>query len=585
MDFKLYRSKKALKANVYLFFFILLPVLASSQTPIIVSDTELNFGVVSCYQTHSLSLTVQNDGASSVWLLAAEFEENVFSTDLVPIELAASGSRQFNVSFESSQNVSYSDFLRLNFDSGISSISIKVTAQATYENTYYSGTQNLWGSALKNALHNIIDDHTEYPYSSSSPDVWDMLKDADEDPENTDNVILLYTGWSYSKSDQNTGDIYGWNREHVWAKAHGDFGTSPPAGTDGHHLRPTDVTVNSARGSLDFDTGGSLYTDDDGATECRYDSDSWEPWDEAKGDVARMMYYMVIRYEGDDTSFDLELVDYTPSAPSGQPLFGKLSTLYQWHQNDPVSDWEKRRNERIYTNWQHNRNPFIDYPEFAARIPSISGVELIDEAELAVAPETVDMDQVGLNGTKEFKVVLLNTGTQDLAISSIVSTNPQFVLSASSFTIAPETASELVISFTEQNTEGTFNTIIQLSSNDSDEGYLEIPVTISVSGETSVVETVGNVHTFELQQNFPNPFNPSTKIPFQLPVKSHVRLAVFDVNGRMLEEPVNEELDSGPHVIAFHGTGLASGIYYYKLTVLSQTGQSIAKIRKMVFVR
>ena len=192
---------------------------------------------------------------------------------------------------------------------------------------------------------------------------------------------------------------------------------------------------------------------------------------------------------------------------------------------------------------------------------ALTVLELIDEAELAVAPETVDMDQVGLNGTKEFKVVLLNTGTQDLAISSIVSTNPQFVLSASSFTIAPETASELVISFTEQNTEGTFNTIIQLSSNDSDEGYLEIPVTISVSGETSVVETVWNVHTFELQQNFPNPFNPSTKIPFQLPVKSHVRLAVFDVNGRMLEEPVNEELDSGPHVIAFHGTGLASGIY------------------------
>ena len=95
---------------------------------------------------------------------------------------------------------------------------------------YYAGTENLRGKALKHALYEIIKGHKEYPYSSSSTDVWDILKETDKDTANPNNVILFYTGWSVNAAQEyNNGK--GWNREHVWAKSRGDFGTSPGPGT------------------------------------------------------------------------------------------------------------------------------------------------------------------------------------------------------------------------------------------------------------------------------------------------------------------------------------------------------------------
>jgi len=81
-----------------------------------------------------------------------------------------------------------------------------------------------------------------------------------------------------------------------------------------------------------------------------------------------MIMYMAVRYEGENGEPDLEMVDYIPSSPSGQPYHAKESTLIQWHLDDAVDSFEITRNEKIYTNWQHNRNPFIDHPEFVERI-------------------------------------------------------------------------------------------------------------------------------------------------------------------------------------------------------------------------
>jgi len=77
-----------------------------------------------------------------------------------------------------------------------------------------------------------------------------------------------------------------------------------------------------------------------------------------------MLFYMDVRYEGGDGYVDLQLVDYTGT---NGPLFGKLSTLKQWHKDDPVSDFERSRNQKIY-NWQRNRNPFIDHPEWVQEV-------------------------------------------------------------------------------------------------------------------------------------------------------------------------------------------------------------------------
>ncbi len=227
-----------------------------------------------------------------------------------------------------------------------------------YDDTYYQSAIGKTGEALKTELHNIIDEHRELSYDN----VWEALRNTDEDPNNPNNVILLYTGRSQSELT-NGGNVNDWNREHVWAKSHGDFGTSAGAGTDIHHLRPTDVSVNSSRGNLDFDNGGTQHSE---ALGNYYDSDSWEPRDAVKGDVARMLFYMAVRYEGDSGEVDLELNNNVNNGSA--PLHGKMSVLLEWHRQDPVDARERRRNDIIYKDYQYNRNPFIDHPEWADAI-------------------------------------------------------------------------------------------------------------------------------------------------------------------------------------------------------------------------
>ncbi|PDY46995.1 endonuclease I family protein [Bacillus pseudomycoides] len=227
-----------------------------------------------------------------------------------------------------------------------------------YDDTYYNQAIGKTGSELKKELHNIIDHHTKISYSA----VWEALRDTDEDPNNKNNVLLLYTGRSQGKFTNGSG-VDNWNREHVWAKSHGDFGTAAGPGTDLHHLRATDVSVNSSRGNLDFDNGGVNHPE---ATECKYDNDSWEPRDSVKGDIARMLFYMAVRYEGDSGEVDLELNERVNN--NKDPYMGKLSVLLKWNEQDPVDDIERKRNEVIFTKYQHNRNPFIDHPEWANEI-------------------------------------------------------------------------------------------------------------------------------------------------------------------------------------------------------------------------
>lgn len=244
-----------------------------------------------------------------------------------------------------------------------------ITSFAQVPEGYYNSAEGSTGDKLKSTLNDIIKDHVEFSYTSSNTDTWDILKESDRDTANHENVILLYSSWSIN-AEQEYNSAKGWSREHVWAKSHGDFGTSKGAGTDCHHLRPCDITVNSARGNDDFDNGGSIYVDGDGETQCKTDSDSWEPRDEVKGDVARMLFYMAVRYEGENGEPDLELVDQVDTYDLNETdkgFHGKLSTLLEWHKSDPVDSFEVNRNNVIYS-YQKNRNPFIDHPKYVESI-------------------------------------------------------------------------------------------------------------------------------------------------------------------------------------------------------------------------
>ena len=228
------------------------------------------------------------------------------------------------------------------------------------ESSYYTGTQELTGDELRYVLHRIISNHKPLTYGQ----VWDALQRTDEDPENSDNVILLYTQRSERKGrrDSGSGENDAWNREHVWPKSDGFRDERQPAYTDLHHLRPADKTVNSSRGHKDFDDGGEPHREASGA---RADKDSFEAPNAVKGAIARSIFYMAVRYEGDACEPDLTISEYVTQ--SDTPALGRLCTLVSWHRQHAVDGGEKRRNLRIQS-LQGNRNPFIDHPEWVEAI-------------------------------------------------------------------------------------------------------------------------------------------------------------------------------------------------------------------------
>ena len=111
-----------------------------------------------------------------------------------------------------------------------------------------------------------------------------------------------------------------------------------------------------------------------------------------KGDVARMLFYMAVRYEGDNGEPDLELVDEVNTYDlneAGKGYHGKLSILLEWHKEDPVDSFEINRNNIIY-NYQENRNPFIDHPEYVDMIWSgLTSTGAIESKELKIYPNPV----------------------------------------------------------------------------------------------------------------------------------------------------------------------------------------------------
>lgn len=225
---------------------------------------------------------------------------------------------------------------------------------------YYDATQDKSGGELKQALHTIIRGHTVIPYAS----LMQPLREIWRDPDQPDRIRLVYSSTSIS------ANATSWNREHLWPRVRGNADQAGPDDSDLFHVVPTDIEVNAERGNLPFDFSNPAdpayrIPAHSFAPQASRDSDSWQPAPDERGDIARALFYMDVRYNGSEpNTTDLELVSLPPSGPQ----MGNLNTLLLWHAEDPPDDAERARNDLIHSRYQGNRNPFIDHPEFAAAI-------------------------------------------------------------------------------------------------------------------------------------------------------------------------------------------------------------------------
>ena len=290
------------------------------------------------------------------------------------------------------------------------------------QETYYSDVDlTLAGAALKDALASkIAATHTTtLEYTSSGPDVWDATKATDENVANTNEVILYY-GWedgndqditndiSRSKNlqDNGSGTDFVWNREHVFPKslANPILDTSIPGpATDAHHLRAADRGRNSARNNRKYGrgSGNSNYSSLDFHEGLDGpNTAAWYPGDDWKGDAARMIMYMYMRYGA---------VCLPTAVGVGSKEFTEddmIDLFLQWNVEDPVSDIEIARNEyhENTSNYaaQGNRNPFIDNPYLATRIWGGNsaddrwGIYKNSDTEAPTAPINISLSNIGL---------------------------------------------------------------------------------------------------------------------------------------------------------------------------------------------
>lgn len=298
---------------------------------------------------------------------------------------------------------------------GLLLLSIHLVVYAQIPAGYYDSSQGKYKWELKTALSIIIaNGHTSNSYSNlwdyfertdkaSNGDVWDMYSDCNFQ------FITNQCG-SYS------GECDCFNREHSFPASW--FNDGYPMYADLHHLIPTDGWANNKRSNFPFSEVGSVsYTSYNGSklgtsVISGYSGTAFEPIDEYKGDFARMMFYMVTRYENNLAVWELNDASADAVLDGTEwPAFSTWSmNLYlQWHEEDPVSAKEVARNDSIYV-IQHNRNPFIDYPEFARQIwgPDAGVVDYSLLSEVSVFPNPAE-EKVLLRSTAVFnRVQILN---------------------------------------------------------------------------------------------------------------------------------------------------------------------------------
>jgi len=314
---------------------------------------------------------------------------------------------------------------------------------------YYASVDTSSCRALRSTLHGVIDDHHAVVYSDqdntftpgvpSTYDVYEIMNDADEDPSNPANILDVYRNASYPKHDSGAVN---YNREHVWPNSQGfndvetlDGFPNPPY-TDVQMLMASDTEYNSHRSSRAYgacpgctdrrDTifnagnavGGNGGTNDDDNFRTATDGGlgRYLAWNFRRGDLARAMFYMDVRYEGGRNSRnfqrepdliltnDDQLIDVTPNGqfvPVGYS--GILSELILWHNGDSaITSQEVLRND-VVASVQGNRNPFVDHPEWVA----------IAFANPCVGPDLVAVDDT-FAATED--TVLNRNGPNDIGV-------------------------------------------------------------------------------------------------------------------------------------------------------------------------
>jgi endonuclease I len=522
---------------------ICIPFFSTAQV-LTVDQTQLNFGTVNEITPDSLQLTITNTSATPITVNQIKFYNTYnttpFSVNESNFTIAANGNKTIWVKFSPQHNIMHNSEMIIKHTANSGFTRVDLIGQGTYSKTYYSSTENTSEEALKTALNTRLGQgYISLGYNSARDA---MFMTIDNEKTNGQNATVntlecVYTGtkitgYSSRSAAQNGSPQF--NTEHTYPQS--TFSSAEPMKSDLFHLFPTTNTSNSNRGNNPFGvvsngtaTGGGSF----------YNSSMFEPRDAQKGTTARALMYFVLRYQN-----------------YGNHFTSQENILKQWHATFAPDAIEQRRNDDIFA-VQGNRNPFIDYPQFADRITnfvttsSAPTIKSIDITQPTISFGTVNSDTL-------FNYIIVNTGNTALNLTNITLSN------TTDLSFSPAIGASATLNVGEAfvfpiklsaNTFGTLSETLSFNTGlPGSQGSISVPIT------ANVVTSLGEITWEQSISIFPNPVNNQLNINSSYSGKLDVKLY------NLLGQPTAVDQINSNGNIQINTTELPEGVYLLELT-------------------
>lgn len=521
-----YRMKRIISYKSIAFTFLAIVFLLSSAKAGICGlefeDDELDFGDVPAGELWKASINLIAD------------VDNWFDVEIVGVEIASGeavftyfGSNKQTIAPGEAAELSFSvlgrqnvfceaaAFVRVRCGETGYSIPLKLTASVRYSD-YYSSTFDLVGDALLLELHNLTSNHISLDYKDARERMYVTIY-------NEDGVVEgVYTGRTIETNVVPDHTVF--NTEHTWPRSLGS--DDEPEKSDLFHIYPTYSNANNRRANFPFDyvADGTVIYEDGGSRLGRNSNgvEVFEPRDEHKGNAARSLMYFAVCY-GNKYEF---LTPYE-------------EVLREFAELDPPDDLERRRCDQIYTA-QKCRNPFIDYPEFLERIPSISkGGDPETYAAPIASDDTLFFDLRAVSASMSLPIYVFNAGEEIVEIESlnVFGENAEFYsASATNEKIDPgEIESVYVISTVGASDEAVSSLEISYSNGEKDTVYLNSELGVESVEDRSAIDYF-NVSPNPASEEFVVEFSGTT---------SATSLKVYDALGREIAD-ISDKLNPAP---------------------------------------
>jgi endonuclease I len=519
--------------NVRLLTAVLICLYGSTFAQVTLSSNALDFGDVLTTEEDEKGVDVTNTTSEVLSITDINIYNSAYSYTLANSTINPGSSQKIRVKFKPTQNVKHNSELIFVLSNG-NEFRIDLNGNGKFVEAYYASTFDKSYQALKDELKSVISaNYLNLGYSGARDKMYAELDNVNG------TVTCVYTGETANFTTRSGANSAGFNCEHTWPQSL--FSSNEPERADIHHLFPTDVDANSRRGNSPFGVVTNASWSVGGS---KLGGGKFEPRDEQKGATARAMMYFAIRY-GDYSNF----------------IDGQESVLVGWHNTYAPTAAEKARNAGIF-NYQKNRNPFVDHPEFMERIGKIGENDIAPIIkESSVAQSTINYGAVSLSDVRS--IYIANTGNQDYADLTSITTSGKVTFNAVTNDNKKGESSKIEIGFRSDLADGSYLDTLKVDMQSQVGKTWLIPISFTI-GASSTNEIKANT-----SKAFYNPKSKSIQIKNNsIPIQE---VSIYNSYG---QEVALNELNSSFTDIPFHAQ--AKGVYF--VVVKTRFGEATSKI-------